>query len=438
MSEQSNIGNSVYTFDFSLVNNKTKLGGTGTGSFVPVAKGNIKCLMIEDNLANIGITGNVTFNNSFDIFSKLGVSGGDNKNSILFNINIKNDDFKTNQPDETSIAAIVQFQDSSDKINNKIDQTLSFTFEEAEVCKLKQHNIEPRKTKISISKNMGEALANTLIYGAKLGVLKTADTPKYIQGIVSNNDSYYNLAIDKFNKLFFSTQHGPGVVKLVNKSGGRVFSLTTIGEDTKNLIRAIESNQSIAKYVMESFTIAPYENNKVDMRESKIEKYDLRRPNYRKLFEEEWLNYTLAQHTEKDVGVTQNNVLTYDDLKAEFEKLVCGGKKSNLPIRNELGTTNVKYTALPGEFPAGEENLNVVAVKNAAFRSFIFKNTTISFKVTGNSFRKPGGFIVINDYTKKTEDNEPTGIWLVTSIRHIFEREIYTNEIEAVKFFSLS
>ena len=438
MSEQSNIGNSVYTFDFSLINNKTQLGATGTGSVVPVAKGNIKYLMIEDNLANIGIIGSVTFNNSFDIFSKLGVSGGDNKNSILFNISIKNEDFKTNQPDETTILSMVQLQDSSDKINNKVDQTLSFTFEEAEVCKLRQHNIEPRKTKISVSKNMGEALANTLIYGAKLGTLKTADTPKYIQGIVSNNDSYYNLAIDKFNKLFFSSQHGPGVVKLNNKSGGRVFTLTTIGEDTKNLIRAIESNQSISKYVMESFTIAPYENNKVDLRESKLEKYDLKRPDYRKLFEEEWLNYTLAQHTEQDVGVTQNNVLTYDDLKAEFEKLVCGGKKSNLPIRNELGTTNVKYTALPGEFPAGEENLNVVAVKNAAFRSFIFKNTTISFKVTGNSFRKPGSFIVINDYTKKAEDNEPTGIWFVTSVRHIFEREIYTNEIEAVKFFSLS
>ena len=47
-------------------------------------------------------------------------------------------------------------------------------------------------------------------------------------------------------------------------------------------------------------------------------------------------------------------------------------------------------------------------------------------------------FIGINDFNKKGNDSELTGLWYVTSVRHIFEEALYTNEIIAVKFFTLT
>jgi hypothetical protein len=42
-------------------------------------------------------------------------------------------------------------------------------------------------------------------------------------------------------------------------------------------------------------------------------------------------------------------------------------------------------------------------------------------------------FILING-DKKDQTESPTGYWFIVSIKHIFENEMYQNEITAVKF----
>ena len=211
----------------------------------------------------------------------------------------------------------------------------------------------------------------------------------------------------------------------------------TFYEFVKDFIKAANGN-SLSKWVIDGFTLAPLESNRQnDFRESSIEKFDLHKPQYEQLFREKWLNYTVTQHNERDVTTTKNNTITYQSLKEEFEKVVCGGKKSNLPARIDTGGQDIKYTSLKSEFPIGDENLNVTAMKNRTFKSFIYDNTAISFKVTGSPHRKPGFFIMLNDTKKKNDENELTGYWYIISVKHIFENDIYTNEIVAVKFFSM-
>ena len=51
MSYQSNIGNSVYTFDLNVFVDKEQFGSGGTGSAIPMD--GLSYLEIIDNLANI-------------------------------------------------------------------------------------------------------------------------------------------------------------------------------------------------------------------------------------------------------------------------------------------------------------------------------------------------------------------------------------------------
>ena len=66
----------------------------------------------------------------------------------------------------------------------------------------------------------------------------------------------------------------------------------------------------------------------------------------------------------------------------------------------------------------------------------VFQNTCIHFRTLGLSTRRPGSFIAID----KTDGVDPGdfqdkfyGQWFVINVKHVFETEIYYNEITAVK-----
>jgi hypothetical protein len=66
----------------------------------------------------------------------------------------------------------------------------------------------------------------------------------------------------------------------------------------------------------------------------------------------------------------------------------------------------------------------------------LFQNAAINFRCLGLTFREPGRFIGI-DRTEGVEDgdfqNKFYGQWFVINVKHIFEAEIYYNDITAVK-----
>lgn len=439
MSEQANIGNSVYTFNFSIASGTSKpTDGRGTS----ITKGDVAFLTIVDDLTPNGYSGYVKFKNPSNILSHLGLGGGTNKNSIWFNIDIKCNDFQGKNTDDTSLKATVQLRDSKDRTSGK-DGDAAFTFGELQVSQLSQNNVDAAHPSLQKAKTIGEAIINTLTYGGGNGTLaggtaKTTGTPAMVPGIITNGDTYYDVVVKKLYNFLYYTDHGPGLIRLENKSSKRVVELSPIGEFVKNFIKAFESKQKVSKYVTDSFTLAPMEpNNSQTFRESVIENYDIIKPKYNELLNNKWVNYTITQHTESDITTTKNNTLTYAALKSEFERVVCGGKKSNLPERSDLGKKDVKYKSFHSQFPVSDENLNVAALKCAIFKSFIYDNTKIKFRVPGLPHRKPGFFISINDSKKRKADEELAGFWYVVSVLHIFENETYVNEIEAVKFFTI-
>jgi hypothetical protein len=69
------------------------------------------------------------------------------------------------------------------------------------------------------------------------------------------------------------------------------------------------------------------------------------------------------------------------------------------------------------------------------YKSFIYDNTAVIFKTVGNPYRKPGRFIILNGGYEEDRNSSANGYWFVIGIKHIFENEIYSNEITAVKIF---
>ena len=83
----------------------------------------------------------------------------------------------------------------------------------------------------------------------------------------------------------------------------------------------------------------------------------------------------------------------------------------------------------------GTEAIIIAGIKAMMLRSFIFDNSSITFKTVGSPYRKPGMFILLNEDKPDDEaKSAPTGYWFVISVKHIFENDIYQNEITAVKF----
>jgi hypothetical protein len=66
----------------------------------------------------------------------------------------------------------------------------------------------------------------------------------------------------------------------------------------------------------------------------------------------------------------------------------------------------------------------------------LFQNTAINFRTLGLSFREPGRFIAI-DKTEGVEsgdfEDKFYGQWFVVNVKHVFESEIYYNDITAIK-----
>ena len=113
----TNINNSVYDFEISLIST-TK----GSELILPIPKGAVEYLEIEDNLANFGVVGKCRIANFYGILEQLNVFDVKSMNCIY--VKITNTDFvednKVNPNNTISfIALIKQSMDSSTNIVNK-------------------------------------------------------------------------------------------------------------------------------------------------------------------------------------------------------------------------------------------------------------------------------------------------------------------------------
>lgn len=133
--------------------------------------------------------------------------------------------------------------------------------------------------------------------------------------------------------------------------------------------------------------------------------------------------------------------VNYDTLRAAFENLFTTPFASNLPKRKkdgEVGSIKNTQFSRPG---IGRDVAMQYGI-NKVFKSFIFDNIALTFRVKGQPYRDPGKFIQINVDVKTLNNNndlsEINGYWYVVAVNHIFENDTYYNDFTCVKFYSVN
>ena len=446
-SNDTNIGNSTYNFNFSLVKyNKTD----NLPVYIPIGKSAITYLEINDNLANFGYKGAVIFANYNGILDESGLGGGLNDGTTLFDINITNSDLVNvnNSITDISIQTLVQLQQNTDTSVNPIERNSNYTFEEYQVCLLRQKGLSRAA---SFGSSPSTNIKNAIINGINKDAISPNVDDFYVDndivinssGLTSNNTTYYEYINKNYNMLWYKDK-GPGLLQLNNYIDAsnintiiRKFTLQPLNKIPSQLFINVgqsQKNPDLKEYVTEIFTVGNNETTK-SYRENAIEQFQLIRPNFETLLQEKWIDYT---STEASNGTdTCINNIKYNDVKAEFEQIFLNNQLANLPTRQDI-----EYG---GGFPAlfnvshamsvnpNNESPSVYTIKSMLMRSFIFDNTALIFRVTGNIYRKPGFFILVNSDIPSDKNNTIAGYWYVIGVKHIFTNNIYTNEIVAVK-----
>jgi hypothetical protein len=445
----SNIKNSVYRFNFSI----SKLtGDTKTNKFIPLPKGIVKYLEIDDNLANMGFVGTVVFNNFYGILDKLGLGSGVNDSTSLFDINIENLDFKETNLQDNSLQALTILQNNTEPSPNPIDKSAIYNFEEYSINLLRQKKLEPSELKASgkITDSIYNLLLKCfnnedIIDKASFETHRESSNEMSVDASILKSNSYYDFLKLLYKYLLLTgDKKSPGLLQLENfveernqnkKAVIRKFRIIPLFEKIRSLISKLETNnKNLTEEVLEQFTIGG-ESNAPSYRENNIENVTVIRPDFKYLYEEKWVNYT---------GVTSLLNLTdvigvdvkYKSLREGFQQDALENKLSNLPTRVDIKDDNSVEKILAFDYKIlDDENLLEDGITSMLYKSFIYDNTAVIFSTTGNPYRKPGRFIKLNGGYEGDRDSSATGYWFVIGIKHIFSNEIYSNEITAVKIF---
>jgi hypothetical protein len=133
--------------------------------------------------------------------------------------------------------------------------------------------------------------------------------------------------------------------------------------------------------------------------------------------------------------VTARNFITKKYIKELYKNSRTDSEKLFLI---NLNKDKLNKTVSPVFTPYGDDP--PIIRQHAGFHKLLyiglFQNTAINFRTLGLSFREPGRFIAI-DKTEGVEQGEFEdkfyGQWFVINVKHVFESEIYYNDITAIK-----
>lgn len=141
-----------------------------------------------------------------------------------------------------------------------------------------------------------------------------------------------------------------------------------------------------------------------------------------------------------NIDTTNNNIdKNLEIYKNSFVKSMKGSKgtspNSNIPLNQPR---LLQKTAINKYNPNTNQNTRLNSGRNRFLLSSVLLNTTISFRCRGNVIRTPSTFISVSRYNKQANnsfDNKSLGVYLVTSVEHIFGSGGYFNNIIAVKTY---
>jgi len=446
MNDKSNIKNSIYRFNFSLAK---ITGDTNKNVYIPLPKGIVRYLEIDDNLANMGYVGTVIFNNFYGILDKLGLGAGISDFTTLFDINIENLDFQGSNIQDNSIQALFILQNNTDPSNNTIDKSIIYNFEEYSISLLRQKKSEPKTVSGKITDSIYSILANcfkgdAIIDKDSFTALAGSSNEMSVDSSILKTNSFYDFLKVLYKYLLLSgNNNSPGLLQLENFiekniEGDRVvrkFVIRPLFDKIRSLIEKINrGDNNLTEEVLERFSIGG-ESRRPSYRENSIETLTILRPDFRTLYESKWVNYTGVTTLQNLTDVISLNI-KYENLRKGFQRDALVNTESNLPARVDINSVDTLEKVLAFDYPiVNDNNLLEQGITSMIYKSFIYDNTAVVFKTLGNPYRKPGSFVFLDGGTENDKNASVTGYWFVIGIKHIFENEIYTNEITAVKIF---
>lgn len=456
---KSNIGNSIYDFEFSLTRIITDVNDKENSryNFIPVSKAMVLYLEIEDNLAKFGCQGRVILNNFYSVLDKAGLGAGINQGITLFDINFTNLDFdkvKKSTLLDKSFQIITQLGLGDDDSKNSIDKNLTFDFEEYAVSLLRQKKVEPNTLtdNTQLTKLIQTLLATGVdtkvqnLYVQESNFIHDNSLTVPISQVIKPAQSFYDLISLLYKYLWYTDLQSPGILQLENfidpsgESIQRSFVLKPLFNLIKDFYTAISNNETdLSKYVIEQFIIGG-DKPEPTLRENTIDDYTVSHADLDVLLKTTWSNHKAIYLTSDNITDTTTSVVKYEAMRELFNDVLfagTGGYTVNTPKVPDTTDDKIITHDYVCDFKegAGTEAIIIAGIKAMMLRSFIFDNSSITFKTTGSPYRKPGMFVLLNEDKPDDEANSaPTGYWFITSVKHIFENDIYQNEITAVKF----
>ena len=486
MAEVVNIENSKYEFEILLI--KRVLNSDSKEKeykALPITKSSIKFLEISDDLVNFGYTGTITFSNYFGLLQKFGMYDIQDEAPFI-SIRFKNLDFEEAKKVAPPVYFIGSLGKNYETSTNVIDKHATFEFEEYTVAKLKRVTVQtvlqeeatenaffqqgtstdPKPSKeISSGELTPVGFAQSFIKaGLKLANIttnvKVVGTPTEDKGgagdldINQNKYSVFEVLQKLSNFLAFTLPDdfpsvfkdyvAPGIIKIENSSDYKereIVIKSLVGEirDFLKLIKNDKSSENISNYLTEKFVIS-LSNDPTTYRDNFIPKYDLIRVNYEDVYENKWCNLDIRCGT---VDCTLNPLIPYEELRVVFENMFTAPFATNIPKRSdEAAKESVNTNAY--SLPNIPDRLAIGFGTNALFKSFIFDNVALTFRVKGQPYRSAGKFIQIEadgsssstSSRSSNNTNELNGYWYIISVKHVFENDIYFNDYVCVKIYN--
>jgi hypothetical protein len=438
MSEIVNINNGLFEFDLHLLNQ----GGIAD-CCIPISKGMVKYMELEDTLANVGMSARVQLTNFYGFLQKFKILDiSTNANS--FSISIKNKDYDKFPFDlSNEIQLLTTINKNTELSKNIFDRDFVFDSEEYIV-----HALKTQKFNLALSKALkrdpsavGYATTLTKLIEGCIAVsdngagtdrilkINHLDIPVVPGNITVDSDTLYDVIVKSYPYVYYENG-GPGLLSVVNDKVNNIvtrkFTLQSLGSLTAGLYQKINSGSSdLSDFLLEKFCTTNSLNS-TTLGSNFITDYNIIRQDQTDLLKDKWGDYQIKGF---DTGTSVTDKLTYDDLVTEFKKVILGNNAySNLPkLGDDRALFNVK------------DNINDSVqtknkVKHTLLKSFIYDNTALSFKCKGQLYRTPGTFIEIRTEDSTTDTDNLNGYWFIISVRHIFEGDTYNNELICVKF----
>ena len=481
MSEIINIENSKYEFEVLLVV-RTRSDSNPSGyecKAAPITKSSIKYMEITDDLVNFGYTGTITFTNYFGILQKLGMYNITDEAPFV-HVRFKNLDFSATKKIAPSIYFIGSLGRNYETSANVIDKHASFEFEEYMVAKLKRTTVrsvledasavvgrgeygdfgalgDSRRTPAAHAGYLiGQGLSRSNInVSVSLGGTPTDDKISLQEvGVTENHTTIFD-AVQQLSNLLsftlpadvppeFNNYVSPGIIKVQNSPDykDRQIVVKSLVEEINGFFKLIKTNktsENISNYLTEKFSIA-LSNDSKTFGDNFISKYNLMRVNFQDVYEKKWGNLETICGTN---DCTLNNPIAYETLRVAFERLFTAPYATNIPKReDEVDNDGVK--TLSYSLKNIPERLAIGLGTNMMFKSFIFDNIALTFRVKGQPYRSAGKFIQIeadgSSSSKSTRStgstDELNGYWYIISVKHVFENDIYFNDYICVKIYN--